>query len=55
MKPYVKFGRRNAYVQSEDMKVTDHLVDLGVDGTIILKQVLKKLCVSVGWIYLDQN
>jgi hypothetical protein len=37
------------------VKIRDHLGDLGVDGTIILKQVLKKQCVSVDWIYVDQD
>jgi hypothetical protein len=38
---------------SENLKGRDHIEDLGVDGTIILKSVLRKY--GVDWIYLAQD
>jgi predicted small integral membrane protein len=40
--------------QSEILKGKDHLIDLGVDGNIILKWVLNKESVGVEWIHMGQ-
>jgi hypothetical protein len=42
---------------SENLKVSDHLEDLGVDGITILKWVLRKWCVNVwtGWLRIGTN
>jgi hypothetical protein len=36
-------------------EVKDYLRDLGVDGMIILKSILNKLCEDVEWNHLDLN
>jgi hypothetical protein len=42
---------RNAYKSS--LKGRNHLEDLGLDGRIILKMILRKL--GVNWIHLDHH
>jgi hypothetical protein len=36
-------------------KEQDHFVDAVIDGRIILKVILKKLCECVDWIQLPQD
>jgi hypothetical protein len=39
--------------QTENLKVSDHLRDLGVDGRIILQQILKRQdCEGANWIHV---
>jgi hypothetical protein len=41
--------KKSAYmVFTENLKVEDHLENLGVDGSITLKLLLKVKCMSVG-------
>jgi hypothetical protein len=46
-------GEMNKKLQSKNLKERDHLEELGVDGTIILKWALKKTGYEgMGWILL---
>jgi hypothetical protein len=47
---------RNAYQpSSENQKGTDHLKDLGVDGTTLLKRISRQYVENVDWIHLDED
>jgi hypothetical protein len=46
---------KHQYLDYENLKLRAHLLDLGVDGNIILKYISKREYKSVDWINLVQD